>query len=348
VGWRVDKSSRVPLYLQLKDLIKYSISTGAIRRGEKLPGVVELARDLAVNFETVRKAYKEVEKEGMLNVSRGRGTFAGPVAPPRPSAEWVDASRSDVSVLARSAVSQLLARGLGVAGVRAALERALIDVTTSRYLVFSECNAYEVELIAPLLQEHLGLPVRGIPLSELRAAIESVAAAPPVAVVTTGFHLSEVHRMLFDLDVDVESVVTHMSLETRSELSRFPKDARYGFFCRDAGSIPLYHDLLQSELGLTSDLHCLDFTNRSRVRRLLGSLDIALTSPPVYREVRELAPDRVAVFNVLDRVDPISILAIRERLFREWSGSAGVRGAMRRAPRRATPEPSRADDRDAG
>ena len=90
--WSVDKNSRVPLYLQIKDLIKYSISTGAIRRGEKLPGVVELAGDLGVNFETVRKAYKEVEKEGMLSVSRGRGTFAGPVAPPTPSAEWVDAS----------------------------------------------------------------------------------------------------------------------------------------------------------------------------------------------------------------------------------------------------------------
>ena len=66
----------MPLYLQLKDLIKYFISTGAIHDGDQLPGVVQLAKDLKINFETVRKAYKELEKEKLLAMSPGRGTFA--------------------------------------------------------------------------------------------------------------------------------------------------------------------------------------------------------------------------------------------------------------------------------
>ena len=63
IKWRIDKSNKVHLYLQLKDLIKYYISTGAIKDNQQLPGVNTLGNELGVNFETVRKAYKELERE---------------------------------------------------------------------------------------------------------------------------------------------------------------------------------------------------------------------------------------------------------------------------------------------
>ena len=55
-------NNKVPLYLQLKDLIKYYISTGAIQADHQLPAVNALAKELGINFETVRKAYKELLK----------------------------------------------------------------------------------------------------------------------------------------------------------------------------------------------------------------------------------------------------------------------------------------------
>jgi len=47
--------------------------------------------------------------------------------------------------------------------------------------------------------------------------------------------------------------------------------------------------------------------------RLLADLDVALTSPTVFQKVKEVAPEGVAVFNVLDRIDPMSLRALRER-----------------------------------
>ena len=54
IKWFIDRENKVPLYLQLKDLIKYYISTGAIQDNDQLPGVVTLAQELGVNFDTIR------------------------------------------------------------------------------------------------------------------------------------------------------------------------------------------------------------------------------------------------------------------------------------------------------
>ena len=60
IKWFLDKKNKIPLYLQIKDLIKYYISTGVIQDNAVLPGVNMLAKELEINFETVRKAYKEL------------------------------------------------------------------------------------------------------------------------------------------------------------------------------------------------------------------------------------------------------------------------------------------------
>src|SRR5512135_458901 len=89
IKWFIDKDNKVPLYLQLTDLIKYYISTGEIKDKDQLPGVNVLARELRINFETVRKAYKELEKEGLLVTRRAKGTYATlhPTALPRAAAK---------------------------------------------------------------------------------------------------------------------------------------------------------------------------------------------------------------------------------------------------------------------
>ena len=65
-----------PIYIQIKDGIKKLIITGAICADEKVPSVRELAESLAINPNTIHKAYKELETEGYLYSVSGRGTFA--------------------------------------------------------------------------------------------------------------------------------------------------------------------------------------------------------------------------------------------------------------------------------
>lgn len=71
----IDTTSGVPIYLQIVNQIKYSIAVEAVKPGDKLPSVRELATQLRVNPNTVAKAYAELENEGIVFTKRGEGTF---------------------------------------------------------------------------------------------------------------------------------------------------------------------------------------------------------------------------------------------------------------------------------
>lgn len=68
-----------PIYEQIKDGIRRLVMSGAVRPDEKLPSVRELASSLAINPNTIQRAYRELEKEGYLYTVSGRGSFAAPV-----------------------------------------------------------------------------------------------------------------------------------------------------------------------------------------------------------------------------------------------------------------------------
>jgi GntR family transcriptional regulator len=72
---RIDKTSRVPIYDQIKEQIKGLIHSGLITTGDQLPTIRELSVDLSVNFNTVALAYRDLVNEGVIVTERGVGTF---------------------------------------------------------------------------------------------------------------------------------------------------------------------------------------------------------------------------------------------------------------------------------
>src|SRR2546426_10610235 len=72
---RLNPASGVPLYLQLIEQVKHAIETGAIRAGEQLPSVRQMAEDLLINPNTVAHAYRELEHEGIIELRHGSGAF---------------------------------------------------------------------------------------------------------------------------------------------------------------------------------------------------------------------------------------------------------------------------------
>jgi len=72
---RIDKTSRVPIYDQIKEQIKGLIHAGQIKTGDQLPTIRELSVDLLVNFNTVALAYRDLVNEGIIVTERGKGTF---------------------------------------------------------------------------------------------------------------------------------------------------------------------------------------------------------------------------------------------------------------------------------
>ena len=69
----IDLNAPVPVYRQIADAMRHLLVNGALRPGDQVPTVRQLAIDLAVNFNTVAQAYRILEDEGWLELKRRRG-----------------------------------------------------------------------------------------------------------------------------------------------------------------------------------------------------------------------------------------------------------------------------------
>lgn len=127
IEFRLDSRSGVPTYLQLAHQVRYAVQLGLLVPGDQLPTVKEVVGRLAINPNTVLKAYRELDREGVVEGRRGQGTFVLPTAPSLPSA--------DVRTLRESLqrwVRQARAAGLDDDGIAALVAEAVRAHAPSR------------------------------------------------------------------------------------------------------------------------------------------------------------------------------------------------------------------------
>lgn len=72
---KLDFRSGIPIYSQIVDQIKHLIATGELSPGDQLPTVRQLAADLRVNFNTIARAYRILDEDGVISTQHGRGTY---------------------------------------------------------------------------------------------------------------------------------------------------------------------------------------------------------------------------------------------------------------------------------
>jgi GntR family transcriptional regulator len=124
---RPNPSSGVPIYLQLMEQVKHAIATGALRPGEQLPGIRPLAEELVINPNTVAKAYRELEHEGVIELRQGAGAFVSDSAPSKKDAEKVRVAQAAVA----ATVDKLRGRGMADDDIRRLFEAELAVITRS-------------------------------------------------------------------------------------------------------------------------------------------------------------------------------------------------------------------------
>lgn len=110
------------MYLQLIEQIKRSVALGVLQTGEQLPTVKQLAIDLTINPNTVARAYRDLERESVIETAAGRGSFVranGSPASEHSAANDVARNAIDIAVREAKAV------GLNGADVRRLVETSL-------------------------------------------------------------------------------------------------------------------------------------------------------------------------------------------------------------------------------
>jgi GntR family transcriptional regulator len=122
---RPNPSSGQPIYLQLMEQVKHAIGTGALKPGEQLPGIRPLAEELVINPNTVAKAYRELEHEGVIELRHGAGAFVSDKATPRDAAGRLRGAQAVVS----STIARLRERGIADDEIRRLFEAELAGLT---------------------------------------------------------------------------------------------------------------------------------------------------------------------------------------------------------------------------
>jgi GntR family transcriptional regulator len=118
----IELGSPVPIYLQIVQDVKDQVATGALKPGEQLPTVRELAATLRINPNTVARAYDQLDTDQVITTQQGRGTYVRE-HPDHAHLSYV--RQEKLRTLAESTVGQALSLGYTNAEVRAALDAAL-------------------------------------------------------------------------------------------------------------------------------------------------------------------------------------------------------------------------------
>jgi GntR family transcriptional regulator len=118
---QIDSRSPTPIYAQIADRIRVAVASGELSPGEGLPSVRALATKLRVNPATVVQAYRDLERDAIVEMRQGAGTFVATVGAETRTRERANAARRIVQQM----VNEAARLGLSPTELRVALDREL-------------------------------------------------------------------------------------------------------------------------------------------------------------------------------------------------------------------------------
>lgn len=223
---RINKSSAVPIYKQIVDQVEYMIEAAQLQDGDRLPSSRMLAANLAINRNTVARAYAELRDQGFVVARRRSGMIVAGAGEARDKARTRDEARE----ILRGSIARCLDLGLSPGEISSlayhhSLQVERLDVKVS----FVECNVERAEYFARALSDQLDLPVAPLVLSELVPA----DLADDDLVVTTFYHLSEVRKRASESGregstPEVAAIVIAPHVTTLVKLAQLPRSSRVG------------------------------------------------------------------------------------------------------------------------
>ena len=128
IEFHLDPRSGVATYLQIVQQVKEALRLGTISVGDQLPTVREVVADLAINPNTVAKAYRDLEREGLVVARQGRGTFVASTLAPAASLRHYEALRAELERWLKAADRA----GLDEESVRALISATLRETLARR------------------------------------------------------------------------------------------------------------------------------------------------------------------------------------------------------------------------
>lgn len=231
-NFNLNKDSKTPLYIQVKENIKRLITEGIWTHGMKIPTERVLSKELNVSRNTISVAYQELETEGILFCQQGRGTFVAEAD----EALKKESRKERLMKVVDICLDEGLSLGfsideiLAIAYVRA---REKKDILSSVKVFFIECNKEQVEYISKQLSHSLSIPVEPLLLDQLIEHPSKFAVISEKAdiIVTTFFHFNQVKALPGFENTDIIPIALSPQLESIVRIARLPAEQKVALLC---------------------------------------------------------------------------------------------------------------------
>ena len=308
----VDPSSPINIKAQIIGQVQLLIALDELRSGDTLPTVVELAKHLGVNHNTVAAVYNDLIESGYLIAQRGKGTFVtdNPV---------VKKSRSHQRIYALLAEAYDLSTQFGLDAAEfgvAAYSQALLSsrtVATPLKVVFVATEQYDSNIYEAISSE-IGIPLSFIPWSEISVKCEkSLKELKAAELVITAAQLFWSVIEIAAEEQEVFAIDVKPNLELLIQLSSLPRHHKLLLVSEDRAESEAMKVSLEKAGVNHLNLQAIDFENLQQNPSILEQAELVIVSRLVENYVRQQfdLAEQVVVLNFRLDLDNISLLKAR-------------------------------------
>lgn len=309
----IQRSGTLSVHAQLTEQLKYHIETGTWRPGRKLPPVRQLARALRINYNTVRAAYQELERQGYILSEQGRGTFVAANPPQLPR----DQQASLLDLIDEALIK---AQALGVPAkefARIAYTRANLyaPAETDIRLLFTECNTADMAYHANTIQKGTGVVPQLFLLDELRKRDPTFFDQFDL-LVTTLFHVTELQEIVGPARKVVGLMVEPSYLDVSAAIGRLPAGSHVGLVCASQEGAEQMEQAVRGVGANAPQFYTAGIDNPQRLQALFQQAEEIFVSRIALAQHQGAWPAPKPVHEYVDTIDSAALRLLRREIGR--------------------------------
>ncbi|MGA9389748.1 MAG: GntR family transcriptional regulator [Candidatus Sulfotelmatobacter sp.] len=223
IDFFVDTANPYPAHEQIKERIRMALAFGELQPGDTLPSIRELGGELDIGPATVRRAYEELARAGILTISRSRRVI---VNRQLEYGGHRESRKQQVRKLAETVLQQVLKLGIHPQSFALYLQHKVRQARDSdNRIVFGECNRVQAEQFASDISQAWGVPVRGIDFDTLRKLPHRDTRGMRY-LCTVPFHYEEACRVARKHNLKVVIVSVHWDQKVMTRIAQLAPGSR--------------------------------------------------------------------------------------------------------------------------
>lgn len=294
MSFNLDRKKGIPMYQQLSGEIKRLIQTGDWEAGKKAPTERELAEKLNISRNTVSSAYKELETEGILVSTQGRGTFVtdSDAVVRRESNKERLLKIIDIAIEEAAQLDFHMDEFLVITHARVMAKKEMLSRVR---VAFVECNREQLDHFSKDLHLDPGVSIVPILLDDFLSRPEETNRLLTTTdlVLTTLFHLNEVKELVNVKGLDVIGIALDPQLETIVKIARLPQGTKLGVVClSDTFAAKIMSSLRRAGIEHL-DIYTTTTKDQTALEEFIREMQAIVVSPNRHKEVTKLNSGRI-------------------------------------------------------